>query len=162
VVHPPGSALLKGRFESHFVERTDDMTNALQLAVAQNYPLLNIFWTTIMLFLWILWIFLLIYIITDVFRSNDLSGWAKALWTIFIILLPFLGVLIYLIARGDTMQKRQMREYQETDQAMRSYIKDAAGTQQSTADEVTKLASLRDQGVLTEQEFLNQKQRLLA
>jgi ABC-type multidrug transport system fused ATPase/permease subunit len=135
--------------------------SAAQLAARQDYPLLNLFWTMLWLFLWILWIFLLIRIILDIFRSDDLGGWGKALWVIFIIILPFLGVLVYLIARGTGMHRRDVREARATDEAMRGYIQSAAGTSTSTAEELSKLAALRDQGVLTQAEFDAQKAKLL-
>ncbi len=136
--------------------------SAATLGAAQNYPLLNLFWTMLWLFIWILWIFLLVRIILDIFRSDDLGGWSKALWVIFIIILPFIGVLVYLIARGSGMQKRDVRDARAADQEMRSYIRSAAETPPSTAEELSKLASLRDQGVLTEAEFDTQKAKLLA
>jgi ABC-type multidrug transport system fused ATPase/permease subunit len=136
--------------------------SAAPLGAAQDYPLLNLFWTMLWLFIWILWIFLLVRIILDIFRSHDLGGWSKALWVIFIIILPFIGVLVYLIARGSGMQKRDVRDARAADQEMRSYIRSAAATPASTAEELSKLASLRDQGVLTEAEFDAQKAKLLA
>ncbi|HKB31895.1 MAG TPA: SHOCT domain-containing protein [Streptosporangiaceae bacterium] len=111
-------------------------------------------------FLWILWLFLLFWIIMDIFRSRDLGGWAKAAWLLFVIVLPFLGVLVYLIARGDKMHERQTRDLQAQDQAFRSYVKDAAGT--GSADEVAKLADLRDRGVISESEFQAGKAKVLA
>ncbi len=137
------------------------MTAALPLRAAQDYPLLNLFWTMLWLFLWILWIFLLIRIFMDIFRSEDLSGWGKAGWSIFIIVLPFLGVLVYLVVRGAGMHTRDRRDAYQADQAVRSYIQSAAGTSTSTAEEVAKLAELRDRGVLTDAEFNTQKARLL-
>jgi ABC-type multidrug transport system fused ATPase/permease subunit len=138
--------------------------SAAPLGAAQDYPLLNLFWTMLWLFIWILWIFLLVRIILDIFRSHDLGGWSKALWVIFIIILPFIGVLVYLIARGSGMQKRDVRDARAADQEMRGYIREVAATPgaPSTAEELTKLASLRDQGVLTEAEFDAQKAKLLA
>ena len=136
--------------------------SAAPLAAAQDYPLLNLFWTMLWLFLWILWIFLLVRIILDIFRSDDLGGWGKALWVIFIIILPFLGVIVYLIARGSGIQKRDVRDARRADQEMRSYIREVAPAQSSTAEELTKLATLRDQGVLTQAEFDAQKAKLLA
>ncbi len=135
------------------------MTVALS---SSNYPLLNLFWTMLWLFLWILWIFLLIRVITDVFRSDDLSGGAKALWTLFLIILPYIGVLAYLIVRGKGMEKRDRRDAVAADDAVRTYIRSAAGTQGSVAEELDKLAGLRERGVITETEFEAQKQRLLA
>ena len=136
--------------------------SAAPLGAAQDYPLLNLFWTMLWLFVWILWIFLLVRIILDIFRSDDLGGWSKALWVIFIIILPFIGVLVYLIARGSGTQKRDVRDARAADQELRSYILSAAATPASTAEELSKLASLRDQGVLTEAEFDAQKAKLLA
>jgi type VI protein secretion system component VasK len=125
-----------------------------------QYPLLSAFLTMMWFFLWILWLFLLFWIIFDVFRSKDLSGWAKALWLIFIIVLPFLGVLVYLIVRGGSMHERQAREVQAQDEAFRAYVKDAAGS--SSADEVAKLADLRERGVISEAEFQAGKAKILS
>jgi Short C-terminal domain/Phospholipase_D-nuclease N-terminal len=136
-----------------------DMSDVL--ASDWHYPLLNLFWTMLWLFLWILWIFLLVRVFMDVFRDRELSGWGKAGWTILLILLPFLGVLIYLIARGGSMHERDVQEAQAADTAMRTYIQSASGTSPSTADELQKLASLRDSGVLSAQEFEAQKAKLL-
>jgi hypothetical protein len=137
------------------------MSAALPQAASQNYPLLDAFLTMLWFFLWILWIFLLIRIFIDIFRSDDMGGWAKAGWSIFVIILPFLGVLVYLIARGSGMAKRDQQQAVAADQAARSYIQSAAGTSTSVAEEVNKLAALRDQGVLTEQEFETQKAKVL-
>ena len=126
-------------------------------------PLLDLFWTMLWFFLFIAWIWLLISIITDIFRSDDLSGWAKALWTLFVIIVPWLGALIYLIARGDSMQQRTMSDAVERQRATRQYIQEVASTGgTSSADELTKLAQLRDSGVITTDEFEAQKAKLLA
>jgi hypothetical protein len=124
-----------------------------------NFPLLNVFWTMLIFFLWVLWLFLLFRVILDIFRSSDMSGWAKTGWVVFVIILPYLGVLTYLIVRGTGMHSRDVQGAQQADAAMRSYIQQTAGTSQ--ADELTKLAALRDQGVLTEAEFNAQKAKLL-
>ena len=129
--------------------------------LAYDYPLLGMFWTLLWFFLWIAWIFLLIQVIFDIFRSHDLGGFSKAIWAIFVIVIPWLGVLVYLIARGETMRQHAVAEAQARDQATRSYVREAAGST-STADEVAKLAGLRDQGVLTDAEFDAQKAKLLA
>jgi type VI protein secretion system component VasK len=126
-----------------------------------NYPLLDAFLTMLWLFVWILWIFLVVWIILDVFRSHDLGGWAKALWVIFIIVLPFLGVLCYLIARGGSMHERQRRDVQAQEEQFRTYVRDAAGGS-SSADELTKLADLRDRGVITDAEFQQGKANILS
>jgi ABC-type multidrug transport system fused ATPase/permease subunit len=126
-----------------------------------QYPLLDAFLTMLWFFLWVLWIFLLFWIIFDVFRSKDLSGWAKALWLIFIVILPFLGVLVYVIARGGSMHERSAREAQAEDKQFREYVRDAAGTKSST-DELAKLADLKERGVITDAEFQQGKAKILA
>lgn len=131
------------------------------LAAAQNYPLLNLFWTMLEIFFFVIWIFILFRIIGDVFRSHDMGGGMKALWLIFIIFLPFLGVLVYLIARGKGMQERDIQSAQAADAAMRTYIQQAAGPGTSQADQLAKLAELKDKGVLTDAEFAAQKAKLL-
>ena len=125
-----------------------------------GYPLLNAFWTMLWFFLWILWFFLLFWIIFDIFRSKDLSGWGKAGWLIFVIILPFLGVFVYLIARGSKMTQHQVEDAQAQDQAMRAYVRDAA-SEGSTADELAKLADLRDRGVISDAEFQASKAKVL-
>ncbi len=125
-------------------------------------PLLDLFWTMLWFFLFFIWIWLLISIFGDIFRSQDLSGWGKALWILFVIILPLLGVLIYLIARGKSMQERAMEEMAAREKANRAYIQEVSSTGASTAEELTKLAALRDQGVLTQEEFDSQKAALLA
>ena len=130
---------------------------------SQNYPLLNLFWTMLLIFIWVLWFFLLFRIIVDIFRSHDLSGWGKSGWLSFIIVLPFLGVFVYLIARGNSMAQRDQRQAEQADAAMRSYIQSTVATStSSTAEELTKLAALKDQGLLTDAEFAAQKAKLLA
>ena len=127
-----------------------------------QYPLLDAFLTMLWFFLWVLWIFLLVRILIDIFSSHDLNGWGKAGWTIFVVLLPFLGVFVYLLARGNSMQDRQRREAQAEDQAFRSYVRDAAGTGNGAADELGKLADLRDRGVISQAEFEQGKAKILA
>ncbi|HUY66508.1 MAG TPA: SHOCT domain-containing protein [Acidimicrobiales bacterium] len=129
--------------------------------LAYNYPLLSIFWTMLEFFLFFLWIWLLIVIFADIFRSHDMGGLAKALWVIFVIILPFLGVLIYLIARGGSMQERAAAQAQRQQQAFDSYVKETAGSSGS-ADELAKLADLKAKGVLTDAEFEAQKAKLLS
>ena len=131
------------------------------LASSYNYPLLDAFWTILEIFLWVIWIWILVYIFIDIFRSRDLSGGAKALWFLFVLIIPLVGVLVYLIARGGKMHERAVREAQQQDEAFRAYVQDAAGSQ-STADQLAKLADLRDRGVITAEEFERQKAKVLA
>lgn len=132
------------------------------MILAYDYPLLGILWTTLVIFFWIAWIFLVIRIFADIFRNRDMSGWAKALWTIFVVLLPFLGVLVYLIVHGGDMHERDIEQAKVQQEAVDSYIKQAAGTSGGVADEINKLGALRDQGVLTAEEFDAQKAKLLS
>jgi hypothetical protein len=128
-----------------------------------NYPVLDIFWSLLEFFLWVIWIWIMIWIFIDIFRSHDLSGWAKALWFLFVLLIPLVGVLVYLIVRGGSMHERSVRQAHQQDQAFRHYVQQAAAdSPASTADQLTKLADLRDRGVISGDEFDREKQKLLA
>ena len=129
--------------------------------IAYDYPLLGIFWTTVVIFLWIAWFMLLFRVIFDIFRSDDLGGWAKALWLLFVIVLPFLGVLVYVIARGHKITEHEVAHAEAQEQAFQSYVRQTAGTG-GTAEELTKLAALKDQGVISDAEFEQQKAKLLS
>jgi membrane protein implicated in regulation of membrane protease activity len=126
-----------------------------------SYPLLGAFWTIFEIFLWVLWIWILIYVFIDIFRSHDLSGWGKALWFLFVLFIPLIGVLVYLIARGGKMQERARQDARQQDQEFRAYVKDAAGSG-SSADQLAKLADLRDRGVISAEEFEREKAKVLA
>ena len=112
-------------------------------------------------FMFVIWIWLLITIFVDIFRSHDMGGFAKAMWVLFVIVLPFLGVLVYVIARGNSMHDRQMKQAVDQEKAARQYIQEAA-TPASSADELEKLAKLHTDGVLTDQEFAAQKAKHLS
>jgi Short C-terminal domain/Phospholipase_D-nuclease N-terminal len=129
--------------------------------LAYDYPLLGIFWTMLWFFLFFIWIWILISIFADIFRSRDMGGFAKALWVIFVIILPFLGVLIYLIARGKGMHERAVDRASRQEEEFRGYVQEAAGSS-GPADQLTKLADLRDRGVLSDAEFEAQKSRILS
>ena len=129
--------------------------------LAYDYPLLGIFWTMLWFFLFFIWIWILISIFADIFRSRDMGGFKKALWVIFIIVLPFLGVLIYLIARGKGMQERAAQRAARQEQEFRGYVQDVAGGSGS-ADELAKLADLKARGVLTDAEFEAEKAKILS
>src|SRR5580658_10226951 len=131
--------------------------------LASQYPILDIFLTTLYFFLFVIWIWLLIMVFMDVFRSHDMSGWAKALWVIFIIILPFLGVFVYLIARGSKMHERAAAEAAQQQKAFDQYVRQtAAAPGASTADQISKLADLKTQGLLTDDEFNAEKAKILA
>src|SRR6266700_7899592 len=113
-----------------------------------SYPVLSVFWTIFEIFLWVIWIWVLIWVFIDIFRSHDLSGWAKALWFLFVLFIPLIGVLVYLIARGGEMHERAVQQAQQQDRELRNYVQEAAGSPTS-ADQLSKLADLRDRGVIT-------------
>jgi hypothetical protein len=121
----------------------------------------QVFWSMLWFFLFFIWIWLLIMIFSDVFRSEDLSGWGKALWSIFIIVLPYLGVFVYLIARGGKMQQRAMKDAANQEAAFRAHVQSVAGSSGGSADEIAKMADLRDRGVITEAEFQQAKAKAL-
>jgi hypothetical protein len=122
----------------------------------------QVFWSMLWFFLFFIWIWLLISLFGDIFRSKDLSGGAKALWTIFIIILPFLGVLVYLIVRGNSMQERALQDAANREQQFRGYVQSVAGSGGGAADEIAKLADLRDKGVISVAEFEAAKAKALA
>jgi hypothetical protein len=121
----------------------------------------QVLWSMLWFFLFFIWIWLLIVIFADIFRSDDLSGWGKALWSIFIIFLPYLGVFVYLIARGHKMQEHSVKDAQAQDAAFRSYVQNAAGSGGSAADEIARLADLRDRGVISDAEFQQAKAKAI-
>ena len=119
----------------------------------------QVFWSMLWFFLFFIWIWLLIIVFSDVFRSKDLSGVAKALWIIFIIIVPYLGVFVYLIARGHKMQEHAVEAAQAQDQAMRTYVQSV--TEVSPADEIAKLADLKAKGVIDDAEYERLKAKAL-
>ncbi|AGK81479.1 SHOCT domain-containing protein [Streptomyces microflavus] len=132
-----------------------------------DYPLLNLFLTMLYLFLWVMWFFLLFKVITDLFRDHSLNGWAKAGWLVFVILLPYLGVLVYLIVRGRSMQERDAKVAKDSEAAFRQYVREAANSEGSAAgtshvNDLAKLAELRDKGAINPDEYERAKAKLLA
>jgi hypothetical protein len=128
---------------------------------SSSYPLLDAFWTIFELFLWVIWFWILITVFIDIFRSHDLSGPSKALWFLFVLILPLVGVLVYLIARGGSMHERMVNRAQHQDEQLRSYLQQAGGSP-SSVDQLAKLADLRDRGVITAEEFDREKAKILA
>jgi predicted PurR-regulated permease PerM len=127
-----------------------------------SYPLLAVFWTILELFLWAIWIWTLIWIFIDIFRSRDLSGASKALWFLFVLFIPLIGVLAYLVIRGGSMHERSVREAHRQDEESQAYVRQAAGPHDNTADRLAMLADLRDRDVITTAEFEQEKTRVLA
>ena len=133
----------------------------MPLASSYSYPLLGAFWTILEVFLWVLWIWILIYVFIDIFRSHDLSGWGKALWFLFVLFIPLIGVLVYLIARGGKMQERAQQDARQQEKDFRAYVQEAASSG-TPADQLAKLADLRDRGVISAEEFEREKAKVLS
>ncbi|MCX5086299.1 SHOCT domain-containing protein [Streptomyces sp. NPDC056121] len=135
-----------------------------QTYLAYDYPLMSVFWSMLWFFLWIMWFVLLFRIIGDIFRDDDMSGWGKAGWLVFTIFLPFLGVFVYMIARGKNMGRREIAQAREQQKAFDSYIrKTASGTDRpSSVDELARLSEIRARGDITDEEFSKAKQMVLA
>jgi ABC-type multidrug transport system fused ATPase/permease subunit len=125
-----------------------------------SYPLLGVFWTIFEVFLWVIWFWILITVFIDIFRSHDLSGGAKARWFVFVLFIPLIGVLVYLIARGGKMHERAAQQARRQDEEFRAYVQQAAGSQ-NTTEQLAKLADLRDRGVITAEEFDREKAKIL-
>ncbi len=130
------------------------------MTATTTYPILDLFWTMLQIFVFIIWIWLLIAIFSDIFRSHDMGGGAKALWFIFVLVVPLFGVLVYLLVRGGSMHERAVAQAQRQQHAFDDYVRQTAGGA-SQADELAKLADLKAKGVLTDAEFEAQKAKLL-
>jgi hypothetical protein len=128
---------------------------------ASDYPFLDVFWTIIIFFLWVIWIWLLIAIISDIFRRHDTSGWSKALWVLFVIFVPILGVFVYLIVNGDGMAKRNVKDTQQARAEMDDYVRSVASSG-GAASEIEKAKQLLDSGAIDQQEYAALKAKALA
>jgi uncharacterized membrane protein YcjF (UPF0283 family) len=120
------------------------------MLIAADYPFLDVFWTMILFFAWFAWIWIAVTCFMDIFRRHDIGGWHKALWVVFIIVVPFLGVLVYLIAQHDGMRKRSEQQARAQKAAFDEYVQDAAG---GSAAEIAKAKELLDAGAITQSEF---------
>ena len=129
------------------------------MVIAADYPFLDILWTMIIFFSWVIWIWIVITVFADLFRRHDISGWGKAAWVVFVIVLPFLGVLVYLIAQHDGMRDRSMKQAETQQQAFDQYVRDTAG---GSAAEIAKAKELLDSGTITQAEFDAIKAKALA
>jgi ABC-type multidrug transport system fused ATPase/permease subunit len=130
--------------------------------IAYTYPLADLFGTMLGLFVFFIWFWLLIVVFGDIFRSRDLGGGAKMLWVLFVIILPFLGIFVYLIARGGKMHERAAAQAAQQQKAFDDYVKTTAGAGSNSAEQLAKLADLKQQGVITDTEFEAQKAKILA
>ena len=126
-----------------------------------DYPLFDLLLTMVWFFVLVIWVTTVIVVILDIFRSGDLSGWGKAAWFILVLVLPIVGVIAYLLARGSKMAEHRQHDVEARDKAMREYVRSVGG-ETSKASELEKLANLRDRGVISEEEFARQKAQLLA
>ena len=129
------------------------------MVIAADYPFLDVLWTMIIFFCWVAWIWIVITVFADLFRRHDISGWGKAAWVVFVIVVPFLGVLVYLIAQHDGMRERSLDEARSQKQEFDQYVREAAG---GPATEVAKAKELLDAGAITQEEFDALKAKALA
>jgi hypothetical protein len=129
------------------------------IPMAADYPFLDVFWSMIIFFFWVIWIWIVITVLIDIFRRRDIGGFAKAMWVVFVVILPWLGVLIYLIAQHDGMRERSIQQAQDQKQQFDSYVREAAG---GSADQIAKAKQLLDSGAITEDEFAKLKAKALA
>jgi hypothetical protein len=118
--------------------------------IAADYPFLDVFWTIVVFFCWVIWFWIVITVLADLFRRHDIGGWSKAAWVVFVIVLPFLGVLVYLIAQHDGMRERSVKQAEAQQQAFDQYVRDTTG---GSAAEIAKAKELLDAGTITQQEF---------
>jgi hypothetical protein len=132
----------------------------MKVLASSNYPFLNIFWTMIIFFAWVAWIWIAVTVLIDLFRRRDISGWAKAAWVIFVIVLPFIGVLVYLIAYHDGMAERGAKQVEASQAQMDEYVRKTAGTG-GAAGEIDTAKKLLDAGTITQAEFDAIKARAL-
>ena len=130
--------------------------------LANEFGTGQILWSMIWFFLFFIWIWILITVFADIFRSRDLGGWGKALWVIGVILFPYIGVFVYLIARGHKMHEHAIEAAQAQNAAATEYIRQAAGTASSPADELQRLADLKERGVIDDAEFQSMKAKIVS
>jgi hypothetical protein len=132
------------------------------MVFAADYPFLDVFWTMILFFAWVIWIWMMVTILSDVFRRRDMSGLAKAAWTVFLIVLPFLGALIYLIANADGMARRNVEHAQAAKADFDDYVKTVAADGGGAAAQIEKAKGLLDSGAIDRAEFETLKAKALA
>jgi hypothetical protein len=130
--------------------------------IVQEFGTGDVLWSMLWFFLAVIWVMLLFTVFADIFRSDELSGGGKALWTLFVIVLPYLGVFVYLIARGRHMTEHNVRQAQARDEAMRNYVRSVAGTSATPAEELAKLAELEARGAITHEDFVKAKVKILS
>jgi Short C-terminal domain/Phospholipase_D-nuclease N-terminal len=130
-----------------------------EMVFVADYPFMDVLWSMIIFFFWVIWIWIVITVLIDIFRRHDIGGWGKAAWVVFVVILPWLGVLIYLIAQHDGMRERRLQEVQAQKQEFDQYVRDAAG---GSAGEIAQAKQLLDAGTITQEEFDALKAKALA
>ena len=141
-------------------ELAGDQGETAQMVIAADYPFMDVLWSMIIFFFWVIWIWIVITVLIDIFRRHDIGGWAKAAWVIFVVILPWLGVLVYLIAQHDGMRERSMNQAQAQRREFDDYVRDTAGG--GSAAEIAKAKELLDAGAITQEEFEALKAKALA
>jgi hypothetical protein len=129
------------------------------MVMAADYPFMDVLWSMIIFFFWVIWIWIVVTVLIDIFRRSDIGGFSKALWVIFVVVLPWLGVLIYLIAQHDGMRERSIKQAQDQKAQFDDYVRDAAG---GSADQIAKAKQLLDSGAINQAEFETLKAKALA
>ena len=132
------------------------------MLLAADYPFLDVLWTMLIFFMWVIWFWLLIAVFADIFRRHDISGWSKALWALFVIIVPLLGVLIYLGVNGSGIAHRNARDTQAAQARTDEYIRSVAGSGGGAAGEIEKAKQLLDSGAIDQAEFEALKGKALA
>ena len=130
------------------------------MVMAADYPFMDVLWSMIIFFFWVIWIWIVITVLIDIFRRHDIGGFAKALWVIFVVILPWLGVLAYLIAQHDGMRERSIKQAQAQRRELDDYVRDTAGG--GPAADIAKAKELLDAGAITQEEFEALKAKALA
>ena len=130
--------------------------------LAADYPFLDIFWTMLIFFLWVMWFWLVITVFADIFRRRDITGWTKTLWCIFVIVLPFIGVFAYMISQSDAMTERSIERARAERAQFDDYVRETAGGGGSAAAEIERASQLRASGVIDEAEFEAIKRKALS
>ena len=131
------------------------------MVFAADYPFLDVFWTMLVFFFWVIWIWILVTVLIDLFRRHDLGGWGKAAWALFVIVLPYLGVFVYLISQGKGMAERRADEIRASQASFDQYVRDAAGSS-GPSDQIAKAKELLDSGAIDQAEFDALKRKALA
>jgi hypothetical protein len=154
----PGAAVPDDRRVS--VLDLQAIKGSTQMVMAADYPFIDVLWSMIIFFFWVIWIWIVITVLVDVFRRDDIGGWAKAAWVIFVVILPWLGVLVYLIAQHDGMRERSTKQAQAQRREFDDYVRHTAVG--GSAGEIAKAKELLDAGAITQEEFEGLKAKALA